>query len=63
MKTCAAVYIFKFYSNSIESQLISVMALQEPTEADTGRHVLTVLLPRDHPAPAAVHGRPPVHQS
>ena len=29
MLTCVAVLIFKFYSNSVESHLFSVMAVQE----------------------------------
>ena len=56
MLKCEAVHIFKFYSKSVESHLISGMAQQETTEADTGRHVNTVVIPCLHPAPA-VHGR------
>ena len=56
MLKCEAVHIFKFYSKSVESHLISGMAQHETTEADTGLHVNTVVIPCLHPAPA-VHGR------
>ena len=49
MLKCEAVHI-------LESHLNSGMAQQETTEADTGRHVNTVVIPCLHPA-LAVHGR------
>ena len=49
IQKCRAVHV-------LESHLISGMAQQETTEADTGRHVNTVVIPCLHPAPA-VHGR------
>ena len=45
MLKCEAVHI-------LESHLISGMAQQETTEANTGRHVNTVVIPCLHPAPA-----------
>ena len=39
MLTCPAVLIFKFYSKSVESQLVSGMAVQE---ANRNRHVSNV---------------------
>ena len=39
MLTCVAVLIFKFYSNSVESHLISGMAVQE---TNRHRHVSTL---------------------
>ena len=42
MLTCAAVLIFKFYSKSVESQLISGMVVQE---TNRNRHVSTVVIP------------------
>ena len=45
MLTCAAVLIFKFYSKSVESHLISGMAVQE---TNRNRHVSTVVIPCLH---------------
>ena len=56
MLKCEAGHIFKFYGKSVESHLISDVVLHEPTEANTGLHVNTVVIPCLHPAPA-VHGR------
>ena len=50
MLKCEAVHI-------LESHLISGMAQQETTEADTGRHVNSVIITCLYPAPS-VHGRP-----
>ena len=41
MLTCATVLIFKFYSKSVESQLISGMAVQETSR---NQHVSTVVI-------------------
>ena len=48
MLTCAAVLIFKFYSKSVESYLISGMAVQETNRNRHISNVSTVVIPCLH---------------
>ena len=52
MLTCAEVLIFKFYSKSVESHLISGMAVQRNKQKPTCQYS------SDSMSPSAVHGRP-----
>ena len=52
MLTCTAVLIFKFYSKSVESHLISGMAVQRNKQKPTCQYS------SDSMSPLAVHGRP-----